>query len=171
MSLTRKSFPIQEDSYMIEENRHIAGADERTPSHPQYFSWISNTNEGSTEAQTLVNLDYFGYLRRRYGMILEIYAWDAGNLDSARGSYQTLDSDKLRAQFPNGYAPLAEAAEKTAAVSVSGAARTGSAIPRNPPGRVPNLWSPCAAIIISWSSRLTGFAVCLPKTIETALWP
>ena len=25
-----------------------AGADSRTPSVPQYFSWINNTNEGST---------------------------------------------------------------------------------------------------------------------------
>jgi len=26
------------------------GADERTPSRAQYFSWINNTNEGATEA-------------------------------------------------------------------------------------------------------------------------
>ena len=41
-----------------------AGADSRTPSVPQYFSWINNTNEGSTEAQTLTNLDFFAWLRR-----------------------------------------------------------------------------------------------------------
>lgn len=29
-----------------------AGANQRTPSVPQYFSWINNTNEESTEAQT-----------------------------------------------------------------------------------------------------------------------
>jgi len=98
---------------LIEKDRKTAGADERTPSHPQYFSWINSTNEGSTEAQTLVNLDYFGFLRRKYGMILEIYAWDAGNLDGASGTYEYIEtSEKLKKQYPNGYAPLAEAAEK-----------------------------------------------------------
>ena len=32
------------------------GADEKTPSKAQYFSWINNTNEGPTEAQTLINI-------------------------------------------------------------------------------------------------------------------
>ena len=45
----------------MQQNRLPAGADERTPSIPQYFSWINNTNEGATEAQTLVNLDFFRY--------------------------------------------------------------------------------------------------------------
>lgn len=99
---------------MIEEkNKLTAGADERTPSHPQYFSWINSTNEGSTESQTLANLAYFGYLREKYGMILEIYAWDAGNLDGSAGTYEIIEkSEKLKKQYPHGYAPLAEAAEK-----------------------------------------------------------
>ena len=92
----------------IEKNRKTAGADERSPSRPQYFSWINNTNEGSTEEQTLINLDYFAYLKDTYGMQLDIYAWDAGNLDGARETYETLDSPKLTAQFPNTYAPIAE---------------------------------------------------------------
>ncbi len=94
------------------KDRRTAGADERTPSRAQYFSWINNTNEGSTEAQTLVNLDYFGYLKETYGMQIDIYAWDAGNLDGASETYETLDSPKIRAQFPNGYGPVAEAAAK-----------------------------------------------------------
>lgn len=89
-----------------------AGADEKTPSHSQYFSWINNTNEGSTEAQTLTNLAYFGYLHDKYGMDLEIYAWDAGNLDGAGGTYEGAGSAKNLAQYPNGYAPIAEAAKK-----------------------------------------------------------
>ena len=90
-----------------------AGADERTPSHPQYFSWVNSTNEGSTEAQTLINLDYFRYLYDTYGMRLEIYAWDAGNLDGSAGTYQLLGkSEKLKKQYPNGYGPIAEAAAK-----------------------------------------------------------
>ena len=98
---------------MEEKNRITAGADERTPSKPEYFSWINNTNEGSTEAQTLINLDYFRYLYDTYGMRLEIYAWDAGNLDGSRETYQNLKtSEKLKAQYPNGYAPVVKAAEK-----------------------------------------------------------
>ena len=89
-----------------------AGATERTPSRPQYFSWVNSTNEGSTEAQTLVNLDYFAWLRRTYNMRLEIYAWDAGNLDGARETYETFDSPKLLAQYPHGYGPIADAAAK-----------------------------------------------------------
>ena len=54
-----------------------AGADNSTPSVPQYFSWINNTNEGSTEKQTLINLDFFAMLKKEYGMEIKIYAWDA----------------------------------------------------------------------------------------------
>ena len=99
-----------------EKNKLTAGADEKTSSHPQYFSWINNTNEGSTEEQTLINLDYFRYLRDTYGMELEIYAWDAGNLDGSCGTYQLLGkSEKLSRQYPRGYAPIAEAASKIGA--------------------------------------------------------
>lgn len=68
--------------------------------------------KASTEAQTLTNLDYFGYLHRAYNMILEIYAWDAGNLDGSVETYETFDSPKIKAQYPNGYGPIAKAAEK-----------------------------------------------------------
>ena len=87
-----------------------AGADERTPSRSQYFSWINSTNEGSTEAQTLANIGYFKWLRDESGMTVDIYAWDAGNLDGSSSTYETLDSPKLRAQYPNGYGKCAEAA-------------------------------------------------------------
>ncbi len=86
-----------------------AGAGERTPSHAQYFTWINNTNEGATEAQTLTNLAFFAWLRDEYGMQLDIYAWDAGNLDVPRG-YGTTDSARFRAQYPRGWRPIADAA-------------------------------------------------------------
>ncbi len=92
------------------KNKKTAGADERTPSKAEYFSWINNTNEGSTEAQTLTNLEYFAFLKRRYNMQLDIYAWDAGNLDGAEFTYQTFDSPKIKAQYPNGYGPIVAAA-------------------------------------------------------------
>ncbi len=60
------------------------GADESTPSLAQYFSWINNTNEGATEEQTLINLRFFEWLHDEFGMQLDIYAWDAGNIDGKK---------------------------------------------------------------------------------------
>ncbi len=95
---------------MAEKTVFTSGADEKTPSHPQYFSWINNTNEGATEEQTLININFFKYLRDKYDMRLEIYAWDAGNLDGARGTYADFTKGKLHKQYPNGYGPCAKAA-------------------------------------------------------------
>ena len=85
------------------KNRKDAGADERTPSIPQYFSWINSTNEGSTEEQTLINLDFFRYMKEEYGMQIGIYAWDAGNFDGASQGYGDLKSEKFISQYPEGY--------------------------------------------------------------------
>lgn len=82
---------------------------EVTPSVPQYFSWINNTNEGSTEAQTLVNLAFFKWLHDAYGMHLGIYAWDAGNIDSAQ-YYGSMQTEKFKRQFPGGFADCAQTA-------------------------------------------------------------
>jgi hypothetical protein len=81
------------------------GADERTPSRSEYFSWINNTNEGATEAQTMINLDFFQWLHEEYGMVLDIYAFDAGAIDGKR-FYGRVDSDRFRSQFPNGFDPI-----------------------------------------------------------------
>lgn len=86
------------------------GADERSPSRAQYFSWINNTNEGSTEAQTLSNLDFFKWLRDEYGMQLDIYAWDAGNFDRAAGEYGDFSSEDFKRQYPRGYGPIRDSA-------------------------------------------------------------
>ena len=59
----------------------MPGATELSPSRSQYFSWINNRNEGSTEAQTLANLEFFKWLHDEYGKQLDIYAFDAGNID------------------------------------------------------------------------------------------
>jgi len=99
-------------SEIIKKTKETAGADELTPSRPQYFSWINSTNEGSSESQTIANLEYFGWLKREYGMDLEIYAWDAGNLDGAGGTYEGFASGKLADQYPNGYGPVVEVAKK-----------------------------------------------------------
>ena len=86
------------------------GADERTPSYSQYFSWINNTNEGSTEAQTMANLDFFKWLHDEYGMVLDIYVISAGAIDKA-GRYGKMDSDAFRRQFPNGFGPIYQKAK------------------------------------------------------------
>ena len=81
------------------------GADEKTPSRSEYFSWINNTGEGSTEEQTLRNLDFFQWLHDAYGMTLDIYAFDAGNID--KGEYfGSDDKSKFEMQFPRGYEPI-----------------------------------------------------------------
>ena len=98
------------DDKTVKKTKETAGAEETTPSIPQYFSWISSTNEGSTESQTLANIAYFKWLRDTYGAQVDIYAWDAGNLDGSSSTYETFDSPKLKAQYPRGYGPIAEAA-------------------------------------------------------------
>jgi len=83
------------------------GATERTPSHSEFFSWINNTNEGSDERQTFINLDFFRYLHEKYGMVLDIYAFDAGNIDGSK-RYGTTKSADYKRHFPNGFGPLSE---------------------------------------------------------------
>ncbi len=97
-------------SVVTDQEAVYPGADERTPSYSQYFSWINNTNEGSTEAQTLANLDFFKWLHDEYGMVLDIYVISAGAIDKA-GRYGTMDSDAFRSQFPNGFGPIYQKAK------------------------------------------------------------
>lgn len=88
------------------------GADEQSPSRSQYFSWINNTNEGPTEAQTRANLAFFAWLRDEYGMQLDIYAFDAGAIDGA-SFYGSTDSERFQRQFPNGFGPVARLAAES----------------------------------------------------------
>lgn len=90
----------------------IPGADEKTPSRSQYFSWINNTNEGPTAKQTLINLDFFNWLKDSYGMRLDIYAFDAGTIDG-KNFYGSMKSDRFARQFPNGFGPIAEKAKES----------------------------------------------------------
>ncbi len=73
----------------------LAGADDSTPSRSHYFSWIDNTNEGSTEHQTLANLEFFKWLHDDYGMDLDIYAFDAGAIDTP-GGYGSMESERFK---------------------------------------------------------------------------
>lgn len=87
------------------EAQVFPGADEETPARAQYFSWINNTNEGASTAQTLTNLDFFAWLQSEYGMQLDIYAFDAGAIDGKRW-YGSTQSEEFKVQFPNGFDPI-----------------------------------------------------------------
>jgi len=80
---------------VIGQEKVFPGANEQTPSRAQYFSWINNTNEGTTEEQTLINLDFFQWLNQEYGMILDIYAFDAGAIDGKR-FYGDVQSERFK---------------------------------------------------------------------------
>jgi hypothetical protein len=87
------------------------GADANTPSRAQYMSWINNTAEGSTEAQTLINLDFFKWLHDEYGMVLDIYSWDTGNIDGVGFTHGTMDSERFKSRYPNGWLPIYQKAK------------------------------------------------------------
>jgi hypothetical protein len=95
----------------IAQQKVFPGADEKTPSRAQYFSWINNTNEGTTEKQTQVNFNFFNWLQKDYGMQLDIYAFDAGAIDG-KNFYGSIYSDRFKKQFPNGFDPLYQTATK-----------------------------------------------------------
>lgn len=84
------------------QTKVFPGADERSPSRAQFFTWINNLNEGTTEKQTTINLNFFNWLKRRYGMQLDIYAFDAGAIDGAK-FYGNIYSSRFKKQFPNGF--------------------------------------------------------------------
>lgn len=105
------AFPIFSLSHAQETPSKIfPGADESSPSQSHYFTWINNTNEGPTEAQSLANLGFFQWMYDEYGMVLDIYAFDAGAVD-APGYYGKPTTRKFQEQQPNGFGPLAKAAE------------------------------------------------------------
>ena len=85
------------------------GAIESSPSRSHYFSWINNTNEGPTPAQTNANLEFFQWMHDEYGMILDIYAFDAGIIDAPR-YYGKPTTRKFQQQVPNGFGPFAKKA-------------------------------------------------------------
>lgn len=103
---------ILSTSIMSAQHKDVyPGADEKSPSKAQYSSWLNNTNEGATEAQTLVNLDFFRWLHDTYGMQLEIYAFDAGLIDGKR-FYGSMDSERFRSKFPTGFGNVYDKAKE-----------------------------------------------------------
>lgn len=93
------------------QEKVFPGADESSPSRAQYFSWINNTNEGADEEHTRINLEFFGWLKKEYGMQLDIYGFDAGAIDGAK-FYGSIYSDRFKKQFPNGFDPIYKQAKE-----------------------------------------------------------
>lgn len=85
----------------------LAGADESTPSHSEYFTWINHSFEGPTAQTVMAGLDFFKYLQDTYGMHLDIFALDAGTIDGWN-FYDSMDSPRVRRHFPDGFGPIAE---------------------------------------------------------------
>ena len=89
-------------------------------SKSHFFDWINSQYEGTTEAQTLVNLEFFQWLHDEYGLKLDVYSLDVGNIDDGPYTagvgrlipyhYGTLDTEEFKAQFPRGFAPLVKKA-------------------------------------------------------------
>lgn len=77
---------------------------DQSPSKSIYFSWINDTWEGSNEAQTLANIGFFKWMHDEYGMDLDIYLLDAGNID--HNGYGSYESNYFKQQFPNGLGPI-----------------------------------------------------------------
>jgi hypothetical protein len=85
------------------------GADETTVSQAHFFTWINNTSGGSPEKQTMINLDFFRWLKTEYGLQLDIYAFDADILDGS-GGYHTLKSPKFLKNYPQSFGPVSREA-------------------------------------------------------------
>ena len=87
------------------QDQIFPGADEHTVSQAHYFTWINNTDGGAPEDQTMINLDFFKWLKEEYGMQLDIYAFDADILDGG-GEYRSLESEKFKKNYPNSFGPV-----------------------------------------------------------------
>lgn len=87
-----------------------ASVNESSPSRSMYCSWVSHAWEGAGELQTLANLEFFRWLRDEYGMELDLYLLDAGNIDT-RNQYGSIESADFRSRFPGGFGASARKAQ------------------------------------------------------------
>ena len=96
-------------STMRAQDKPGGGASETMPSYSEYFSWINHTWEGPDEKQTIANLSFFQWMHDTYGMVLDIYAFDAGLLDGWK-RYDNMESERFRKLFPQGFDRVGEQA-------------------------------------------------------------
>jgi len=97
---------------------------ENTPSRSNYFDWINSEWPGSHQDKVLSNLDFFKWLYKEYGMQLDIYHMDAGNIDRSPDwiseakdhgegvtlAYGHIDDSRVREKFPDGFKSIVEKA-------------------------------------------------------------
>lgn len=102
----------------------ISGINERTPSKSNYFDWINSEWPGSNREKVMANLDFFEWLNKEYGMNLDIYHMDAGNIDRSPSwipeatdyeealtlAYGYIDDQRVREKFPDGFKSIVEKA-------------------------------------------------------------
>jgi len=104
-------FMMSRNVFSLADETVFPGADELTPSKSMFCDWLNSEWPGSNERKTLANLDFFKWLHDEYGMKLDIYLLDAGNVCGGDRLYRSLDSRGFRDKFPNGIEPLYEKAK------------------------------------------------------------
>ncbi|NEW84958.1 MAG: discoidin domain-containing protein [Mariniphaga sp.] len=90
-----------------------------TPSKSIYFDWINRNWYGSNEKKIEANLKFFKWLHDQYGMKLDIYLMDAGDIDQGPNcaqsfglpTYGSLETEFFKKRFPNGFDPLVKLAK------------------------------------------------------------
>jgi len=88
------------------------------PSKAVYFDWINRNWYGSNQNKVAANLRFFKWLHDEYGMQLDIYLMDAGDIDQGPNcanshglpAYGSLETEWFKKRFPDGFAPLVELA-------------------------------------------------------------
>lgn len=100
------------------------GITEKTPSRSNYFDWINSEWPGSHQEKVMANLDFFEWMNHNYGMQLDIYHIDAGNIDRSPNwipeaqsweeglamAYGHIDDQRIREKFPEAFKPIVEKA-------------------------------------------------------------
>lgn len=87
---------------------------EDKPSKSIYFDWININWYGGNETKVLSNLQFFKWLHQEYGLKLDIYLLDAGNIDNGPvcnvcedglknvPRYGGIDSEWFKNKYPSG---------------------------------------------------------------------
>jgi hypothetical protein len=99
-------------------SKEVGGINELTPSKAIYFDWVNRNWYGSNEKKIEANLKFFKWLHDEYGMKLDIYLMDAGDIDqgpncalsSGLPAYGSLETVHFKKRFPNGFDPLVKLA-------------------------------------------------------------
>lgn len=101
----------QYENRLVQQNSTVQ---ENTPSKSIYFDWININWHGSNEKKVLSNLAFFKWMNEEFGMQLDIYLMDAGNIDNGPDcngceevlnnapTYGGINSEWFREKYPNG---------------------------------------------------------------------